>query len=71
MKPMLPKHLISDISYSRNVLDCSCGETMSAWPDLAGATAWNEHRRANGQALRSLGQGVRRLKGTFNPRLVL
>ncbi len=67
----MPAHYIVDLSYPRDYLECSCGVTMKARPDIAGVYDWTEHRRATGQVLRSIGQSPRRMKGTWNVRTVV
>ena len=52
------KHVIADISYQQDRILCSCGLEMRA---TALEDEWRSHRLAEGQALRSLGNGAQRV----------
>lgn len=50
-----PRHVIAEISYQRERIACSCGDVVSARPDVADrdshrplVAAWENHRREAG-----------------------
>lgn len=47
-------HRIAEISYSRDRLECTCGEVMHA---NARDGDWNDHRRALGLAVKNVNRG--------------
>lgn len=53
-------HRIAAISYALDVLDCTCGESMSA----KGGIAWSEHRRAVGLRTPTVSQSIGKRRGT-------
>lgn len=54
-------HRIAEVSYQRNVLECTCGATMPA----GDGSAWAAHRKGVGLNVPTIGQSIgKRLRAT-------